>query len=123
MSIESSQKDIGSPSNPIPTLVNGTPSTPPTTMVVVSEVPIITPIRPIVNTQHIVMNPFRPLFHSSGYNTQSIPTTSIPFSYGMPNFTSQFSSSIPMSNTNTSIGLGGMATPHIPFSFGGAHIP
>jgi hypothetical protein len=37
MSIESSQKDTGSPSTPIPTIVNDTPSTPSTTMVVVSE--------------------------------------------------------------------------------------
>jgi hypothetical protein len=28
-----------------------------------------------------------------------------------------------VSNPNTSIGLGGMAPLHIPFSFGGAHIP
>jgi hypothetical protein len=48
---------------------------------------------------------------------------SIPFSYGMSNITSQFSSSIPATNTNPSIGLGGMAPLHIPFSFGGAHIP
>jgi hypothetical protein len=123
MSTESSQKDIGSPSTPIPTIVNGTPSTPSTTMVVVSEVPIITHVRPIVNTQPIAMNPFGSLCHSSGYNIQSIPMTSSPFSYGMLNFTSQFSSSIPTSNLNTSIGLGGMAPPHTPFSFGGAHIP
>jgi hypothetical protein len=37
--------------------------------------------------------------------------------------TSQLSSSIPANNTNPSIGLGGMAPPHIPLSFGGAHIP
>jgi hypothetical protein len=36
MSIESSQKDIGSPSTLVPTIVNNTPSTPSTTMVVVS---------------------------------------------------------------------------------------
>jgi hypothetical protein len=42
MSTESSQKDIGSPSTPIPTIVNNTPSTPSTTMVIVSWVPIIT---------------------------------------------------------------------------------
>jgi hypothetical protein len=40
VSIESSQKYIGSPSTPIPS----------TKMVVVSEVPIITPVHPIVNT-------------------------------------------------------------------------
>jgi hypothetical protein len=49
--------------------------------------------------------------------------TYIPFSYGMPNFTSQFSSSIPTSNHNPSIGLGGMAPPHIPHLFGAANIP
>jgi len=41
----------------------------------------------------------------------------------MLNFTSQFSSSIPASNPNISIGLRGIAPPHTPFSFGGAHIP
>jgi hypothetical protein len=123
MSTESSQKDIGSPLTPIPTIVNGTPSTPSTTMVVVSEVHVITPIQPVVATQPIVTNPFGSLFGSSGYNTQSIPMASIPFSYGMLNLTSQFSSSIPLMNTNPSIGLGGMDPPHIPLSFGGAHIP
>jgi hypothetical protein len=49
MSIELSQKDIGSPSTPIPTIVNNTPSTASTTMVVVPKVPIITPVCPIVN--------------------------------------------------------------------------
>jgi hypothetical protein len=120
MSTESSQKDTRSPLTPIPTIVNGTPSTPSTTMVVVSEVPIITLVCPIVNTQPIATNPFGSLCHSLGYNIQSIPMASSPFSYGMPNFTLQFSSSIP---TSSRIGLGGMAPPHTPFSFGGAHVP
>jgi hypothetical protein len=123
MSIKSSQKDTGIPLTPIPTIVNGTPSMPSNTMVVVLEVPIITHVRPVVNTQPIVTNPFGSLFSSSGYNNYSIPTTSIHFSYGMPNFTSQFSSSIPTSNPNPSIGPGGMDPPHIPLLFGGAHIP
>ena len=123
MSIESSQKDIGSPSTPIPTIVNGTPSTPSTTMVVVSKFHIITHVFLIVNTQHIAMNPFGSLCHSLRYNVQSIPIASSPFSYGMANFTSQFSSSIPTSNPNKSIGLGDMDPLHTPFSFGGAHIP
>jgi hypothetical protein len=79
MSIESSQKDIGSPSTPIPIKVNGTPSMPSTTMVLVPEVPIITLVQPIVNTQTIVTNHFGSLCHSSGYNTHSIRTTSSPF--------------------------------------------
>jgi hypothetical protein len=123
MSTELTQKDIGSPSTPIPTIFNGTPLTPSTTMVVVPEVPIITHACTVVNYQPIAMTPFGSLCHSLGYNIQSIPMASSPFSYGMPNLTSQFSSSIPTSNPHTSIGLGGMAPSHTPFSFGGAHIP
>jgi hypothetical protein len=76
-----------------------------------------------VNSQPVATNPFGTHCHSSGYNIQAIPTNSSPFSSGMPNFTSQFSSSIPTSNLNTSIRLGGMAPPHTPFLFGGSHIP
>jgi hypothetical protein len=123
MSTESSPKDTGSPSTPIPTVVNGVPSTPSTTMVVVPEVPILTPIRPVVATQPIVTNPFGSLFGTPGYNSQSIPSVSNPFSFGMPNMTSQLSSSIPATNANPSLGPGGMAPPHTPLSFGGSQIP
>jgi hypothetical protein len=92
-------------------------------MVVVLEVPIITPIQPMVATQLIVTNSFGSIFGTPRYNTQSIPMTSSPFSYGMSNVTSQFFSSILVNNTNPSIGIGGMASLHIPLSFGGAHIP
>jgi hypothetical protein len=47
---------------------------------------------------------------------------SSPFSYGMPNFTSQFSTIIPAAGTNSSIGLGGTTPPYTPFPFGGSHI-
>jgi hypothetical protein len=123
MSTELSQKDNRIPSIPVPTIVNGTPSMPSTTMVLVPKVPIITSIQSMGDTQPIVTIHFGSIFCTPGYNTQSIPTASSPFSYGMPNITSQFYSSIPTMNTNPSIGLGGMAPLHIPFSFGGAHIP
>jgi hypothetical protein len=123
MSTKSGEKDIGSPLTPIPIIVNGTPSMPSTTTIVVSEVPIITPIQPMVATQPIVANPFGSIFGTPRYNTHSIPSASSPFSYGMSNLTSQFSASIPTTNTNPSIGIGGMAPPHIPLSFGGSHIP
>jgi hypothetical protein len=123
MSTESSQKDIGSPLTPIPILVNGTPLTPSTTMVSTSKVPVITPIQPRVATQPLVMNPFGSIFGTPRYNTQSTLLVSNPFSFGMPNMTSQLSSSILENNTNPSIGLGGMTPPHIPLLFGGAHIP
>jgi hypothetical protein len=90
MSTEPSHQDTGIPSTPIPTIVNITPLTPSTTMVVVLEVSIITASRPIVNAQPIATNPFVSLGHSPGYNVKSIPMASNPFSYGMSNFTSQF---------------------------------
>jgi hypothetical protein len=61
--------------------------------------------------------------HSPGYNVQSIPMASSPFSYGMPNFTSQFSNSIPVGVPNASVGLGSSTPPYTPFSFGGSQIP
>jgi hypothetical protein len=77
----------------------------------------------MVDMQPIVMSPFGPLFGTHRYNSQSIPLFSNPFSFRMPNMTSQFSSSILVKNTNPSFVLGGMPPLHIPLSFGGAHIP
>jgi hypothetical protein len=48
---------------------------------------------------------------------------SSPFSYGMPNFISYFSNSIPTPGLNASAGLGGSTPPYTPFSFGGSKIP
>jgi hypothetical protein len=123
MSTEPGLQNSGSLSTLIPTIVNGTPSTPATSMVVVPEAPIITIAQPIVNAHATASNPFGSLGHSSGYNVQSIPMASSPFSYGMPNFTSQFSSSIPVVGPNASIRLGGSTPPYTPFSFGGSQIP
>jgi hypothetical protein len=123
MSTESGHKVIGIPLTHIPTMVNGSPMMPSTTMVLVLEVPVITPIQPMVSTQPIVTNSFGSIFGTPRYNTQSILMASSPFSYGMSNITSQFLSSIPTMNKNPSIGLRGMALPHISLSFGGDHIP
>ena len=79
MSIEPSLQNIGSPSTPTPTIVNGTPSTPAITMVVVPEAPIITMDRPIVNSQATASSPFGSLGNSLSYNVQSIPMDSSPF--------------------------------------------
>jgi hypothetical protein len=79
--------------------------------------------RPVVNASSLASNPFGGLGHSSGYNVQSIPMASSPFSYGMPNFTWQFSNAIPAVGHNASIGLGGTTPPYTPFPFGGSHIP
>jgi hypothetical protein len=100
MSTEPSLENTRSPSTPTLTIVNDTPLTPATTMVVVPEAPIITMDRPIVNAQATTSNPFGSLGHSPGYNVQSIPLASSPFSYGMPNFTSQFSNAIPVAGLN-----------------------
>jgi hypothetical protein len=77
----------------------------------------------MVSTQPIVTNPFGSLFGTPGYNSQSIPSVSNPFSFGMPNMASQLSSSIPTTNANPSFGPGGMAPPRTPLSFGGSQIP
>jgi hypothetical protein len=92
-------------------------------MVVVPQAPIITMARPIVNSHATASNPFGSLGHSPGYNVQSIPMASSPFSYGMSNFTSQFSISILAGVPNASVGLGGSTPPYTPFSFGGSKIP
>jgi hypothetical protein len=89
----------------------------------VLEVPILTPIHPVVSTRPIVMNPLGSLFGTPGYHAQSIPLVSKPFYLGMPNMTSQISSSILGNNANLSLGPGGMAPPHTPLSFGVGHIP
>jgi hypothetical protein len=122
MSTKLTHQNTGSPSTPTHTIVNGNPSTPATTMVVVSKLPIIIVSHPIVNTQPIALNPFGYLGHSPGYNVHSIPMASSPFSYGMSNFTSQFSNSIPAIGPNASIALGGTAPPYTPISFGGSQI-
>jgi len=95
---------------------------PSTTIVVVLEVLVITPFRPMVSTQPILTNHFGSLFAMPRYNAHSIPSVSIHFSFGMSNMTLQISSSIPTNNINPSIGPGSMDPQHIPLSFGGAHI-
>jgi hypothetical protein len=122
MSTEPSLQNTRSPSTPTPTIVNGTTLTPATSMVVVSEEPIITMAQPIVNAQATTSNPFGSLGHSPGYNVQSIPMDSSPFSYGMPNFTSHFLNSILATSPNGNIWLGGSTPPYTPFSFGGSQI-
>jgi hypothetical protein len=123
MSTEPGLQNTRSPSTPIPTRVNGTPSTLATSMVVVPEAPIITMAWPIVNSQATTSIPFWSLGNSLGDNFQSIPMASSPFSYGMPNFTSQFSNSIPNVGPNSSIGIEGNTPPYTHFSFGGSQVP
>jgi len=60
---------------------------------------------------------------SSDHNIQSIPEASNPFSFGMPDMNSHWSSSVSMANVNHSFGSGGTPPPYVPFVFGGGHIP
>ena len=46
-----------------------------------------------------------------------------PFSYGMPSFTSSFSTAIPVVGHNASLGPGGTTPPYTPFPFGSSHVP
>jgi hypothetical protein len=123
MSIESSLQNTGSSSTPIPTIVNGTPSTLAATTVAVSDAYTGTMSRPVLNASSLASNHFGGFGHSPSYNVQSIPMTSSPFSYGMPSFTSQFLIAIPAVGLNSSLRLGGTTPPYTPFSFGGSHIP
>jgi hypothetical protein len=123
MITEPSHKDIGIPLNPTRTIVNGTPLTPATTMVVVLEAHIITMARPILNAQSLDSNLFWSPGHLTRYNVQSIPMDSSPFSYGMSNYTLEFSNAIPVVGPNVNIRIGGTTPPYTPFLFGGSQIP
>jgi hypothetical protein len=123
MSTGSSLQNTRSSSTPNPTIINGTPSTPTIATVAVSEAYTGTMVRPIVNASSLALNPFGGFGHSLSYNVQTIPMASSPFSYGMPNFTSQFSTAIPAAGHNASLGLGGTRPPYTPSPFGGSHIP
>jgi hypothetical protein len=123
MSTESDPNISGSPSTPFSSVISGIPSTPSSSMVWVSEVPSSSATQPVSSTRPTGMNPFRSLFGMSSHDSQSIPSASNPFSFGMPDMTSQLSSSISTTNVNPSFGSGGTTPPYVPFSFGGGHIP
>jgi hypothetical protein len=71
MSTESNLQNTGSSSTPIPTIVNGTPSTPATATVAVPKAYISTMARPVVNASSLASNPFGGFGHSPSYNFQS----------------------------------------------------
>jgi hypothetical protein len=79
--------------------------------------------RPIVNASSLSSNPFGGFGHLPSYNVQSIPMASSPFSYGIPNFTLQFSTAIPAIGPNASLILGGTTPYYTPFPFFRSHIP
>jgi hypothetical protein len=123
MSTESSIQNIGSSSTPNPTIVNFTPSTPTVATVAVPEAYTGTMAQPVVNASSLASNPFGGFGHLSSYNVQTIPMDTNPFSYGMPSFTSQFSTAIPAAGYNASLGTGGTTPPYTPFPFGSSHVP
>jgi hypothetical protein len=116
MSNESSLRNNGSSSTPITIIVNGTPSTPATTTVAVSETYTSNMAQPVVNASYLTLNPFGGFGHSSSYNVHTIPMASSPFLYGIPNFTSQFFTSILVVGPNASFKLGGTTPLYTPFS-------
>jgi hypothetical protein len=123
MSTESSLQNTGSSSTPNPTIINGTPLTPISITVAVMEAYTGTMARPLVNASSLPSNPFGGFVHSPSYNVQTIPMASSPFSYGIPNFTSYFSTAIQAAGHNASLGLGGTTPPYTPSLFSGSHIP
>jgi hypothetical protein len=68
-------------------------------------------------------NPFRYIFGMPSHDSQSIPSASIPFSFGISHMTSQLSSFVSTTNVNPSFGSRGTMPPYFYFSFGGFHIP
>jgi hypothetical protein len=123
MSTELDMNVLGSPSIPLSSMISGIPSTPSSSTMWVPEVPSYSATQPVSSTQPTGMNPFISLFGMSSHDSQSISLTSNPFYFGMPNMTSQLSSSVSMTNVNPSFGFWGMTPPYVPFSFGGGHIP
>jgi hypothetical protein len=123
MTTESTPQNIGSSSTPNPTIFNCTPLTPTTTIVAVSEAYTGTTARPVVNASSLASKHFGGFGHSPSYNVQTIPMATSLFSYGMPSFTLQSSTSIPISSHNTSLGLGGTTPPYTLFPFGSSHVP
>jgi hypothetical protein len=122
MSTKSILQNTKSSSTPIPTIVEGTPLTPTTIAVAVPEAYTSTMAQPIVNDSSLASNPFGGFGHLLHYNVQSIPMDSSSFSYGMPNFTLQFSTAIPATGSNDNFVLGGTTPPYTPFPFGVSHI-
>jgi hypothetical protein len=104
-------------------VISGVPSTPLSSMVWILEAPSSNATQPMVSAQPMGTNPFVFPYGMPNHSTQSIPSATNPFSYGMPDMTSHFSSSVSLSHVNPSFGSGGMMPPYTPFSFGGGHIP
>jgi hypothetical protein len=122
MSTESSLQNTRSSSTPNPIIINDTPLTPPAATVAMLEAYIGTMARPVNNASSLASNPFGGFGHSSSYNVQTILMDSSLFSYGMPNFTSQFSTGIPAVGHNASLRLGGTTPPYTPSPSCGSHI-
>jgi hypothetical protein len=68
MGVESSLQNTGSSLTPIPTIINGTPSTPAATTVAVLEAYTGTMAWPIFNASSLASNPFGGFDHSLSYN-------------------------------------------------------
>jgi hypothetical protein len=117
MSTELDMNFSRSPSTPLSSMISRVPSTPLSSVVWMPKAPSSNATHPI-GTNHYVF-----LYGMSNHNTQSIPSTSNPFSFGMPDMMSHFSSSISTAYMNPSFGYGRTTPPYVPFSFHGGHIP
>jgi hypothetical protein len=122
MRTESDMNVSGTPSNLAFAIFSGVPSNPASSMVWMPENTLLNTSKPMVSSQPTRMNPFVFPRGSSDYSTQLMLGASNPFSFGMPDMKSHFSSFVSMTNINPSFGFGGMMPPYVPFSFGGGHI-
>ena len=118
MSTESNPNVTGSPSTPISSVISGIPSIPSSSTMGVSEISTFSATQPVSSNQTKRTNPLRSLFGMPREYSQSIPSASNPFSFGMPDMMLQISSFASTTNVNPSFGSGGMTPPYGTFSFG-----
>jgi hypothetical protein len=113
----------GIPSTLISSMISGVPSTPFSSVVWRMKAPSSNVTQTMVSTKLIGTNTFLFPRSMSNHSTQSIPSATNHFLYGVPYLTSHLSSFVSSSHVNPSFGSRGMMPPYSPFSFGGAHIP
>jgi hypothetical protein len=123
MSTELDMNVSGSPLTPLSSVISGVPSTLLSLVVWMLEAPLSSATQPMSFARPMGTNPFVFLCGMSNHDSQSIPSASNPFYFGILDMTSHFSSSVSTNNMNPSFGYGGTTPPYVPFSFGGGHIP
>jgi len=123
MSTNSDMNVLGIPLTPLSYMISGISSTPSSSVVWVPETPSSSATQLVISIRPMGTDPFIFIFGMLNHDSQSIPSASNAFSFGMSNMTSQLSSFVSTTNMNPSFGSGGTMPPYVPLSFCGIHIP